>query len=468
LSRQDFGSGDFSITDPRRARRIGILGHVGTENLGDEAIITALLQQIRDRYPDARIIAFTGHPEDTRDRHGIAAYPIWRGRGGGSASPAASPTRLSRLAGGIRAAVKVVPGLLTVLKAIRKSARLPWDVLAELRFLVQCQSRLQGIDLLVFAGSNQLNDYWGGAWGFPYTLLKWCVLAKSVGARVAFLCCGAGPLDSRLGKLFIRCSLRLADHRSYRDEGSRRLIAGLGVAGDNVVCTDLAWGLRLAQGAKPEPATSRLTVGINPLPFFDARYWPEHDLDRYQAYIRKLAGFAAWLRERGHNVSFFPTQLRADPPVIQDIRALLPSERATEPEHPLGARPMRSVHDLMLRISTMDVVVATRYHGVLLGAALHKPVVAIAYYEKTRDLMAQIGQSDYVVDIESFDATLLAQRFATMAANIEAIRGQIQQRTQLLRQALAKECDRAFRLLEEDASLAPADERAPALARLNG
>ena len=434
-------------------RRIGILGHFGTENLGDEAVIAGVLHQIRDRYPDAEIIAFTGHPDDARQRHGITSFPLWR------------PSRTSRSSGGaqlttrsfvgIRDAVKRTPGLHAVVKAIRKCAGLPWVLLQELLFLAQSRGRLRGVDLLVVAGSNQLNDYWGGPWEFPYTLLKWCILAKSVGAKIAFLCCGAGPLRSWLGKRFIKYSLSVADVRSYRDVGSQRLVSSIGAPADDPVCTDLAWGLGLSPSPRQE-TPSRLVVGLNPLPFFDPRYWPEQDPELYQGYVRKLATFAAWLNKRGHRVLFFPTQLRADPPVIEDIRTLL-RDSGAEP-------PMRSLEDLMLRLSMIDVAVATRYHGVLLAAALHRPVLAIAYYRKTVDLMEQIGQSNYVVDITSFDATSLETRFVAMESSIETIRREIGQRTPALQQAVARECDRVFGLREDRSGIGARAERAPALA----
>ena len=443
-------------------RRIGILGHFGTENLGDEAVIAGVLHQIRDRYPDAEIVAFTGHPDDALRRHGTISFPLWRRSLASGGEGAVRPTKPPRILAAIRNAAIRVPGLHAVLKAIRNAVRLPWLLLRELSFLAKSRDRLQGIDLLIVAGSNQLNDYWGGAWGFPYTLLKWCILAKSVGAKIAFLCCGAGPLHSWLGRRFITYSLSLADCRSYRDVGSRRLMASFGAPADDPVCTDLAWGLRLGPSGQRE-ASSRLVVGLNPLPFFDPRYWPEQDAARYESYVAKLATFAAWLKARGHSVVFFPTQLRADPPVIEDIRTSMGGAGETIGDDPIADRPMLTLDDLILRLSMMDVVVATRYHGVLLAAAVHRPVLAIAYYQKTIDLMTQIGQPDYVVDITSFDAASLAKRFVMIESNIQSIRREIEQRALGLRQAVKKECDRVFRLLEDPRSIGARDARAPAL-----
>src|SRR3989454_8667900 len=66
--------------------------------------------------------------------------------------------------------VPVLPGLVRAARRLGNAAR---AVALELRFLVQSYRRLRGTDLLLVAGSQQLNDYWGGPWAFPFTLFKW-------------------------------------------------------------------------------------------------------------------------------------------------------------------------------------------------------------------------------------------------------------------------------------------------------
>ena len=97
-----------------------------------------------------------------------------------------------------------------------------------------------------------------------------------------------------------------------------------------------------------------------------------------------------------------------------------------------------------------------------------RPVLAIAYHEKTGDLMAQIGQSDYVVDINSFEATSLAERFVAIESRTASIQRELAQRTQALREVLDTEYDRVFRLLGLVISAGAVDERVAAPARLNG
>src|SRR5581483_6384540 len=158
--------------DDRRRLCIGVLAHAGTRNLGDEALVAAVLQGIRRRYPDAEIRAFTGDPDDRRPP------PPETAAGGHGGSAAAS------LLARARAVAKAVRPLRRVALGARRGLAATRSVLAEPAFLLRSYRRLRGVRLLLVAGSQQLNDAYGGPWGFPYTLWKWSALAKIAGAKV--------------------------------------------------------------------------------------------------------------------------------------------------------------------------------------------------------------------------------------------------------------------------------------------
>jgi polysaccharide pyruvyl transferase WcaK-like protein len=420
---------------------IGILGHVGNHNLGDEAIIAAVVQNIRRRSPDARIYAFTRNPEDTWRRHHVPAFPIRRpsrspqppgrpshDRGEGSESPERSGLREW-----IKTRLRLVPAAYALAKGVRDAARALWELPGELRFARQCYLILRDVDLLIVAGSAQLNDYWAGPWGHPFTLFEWAVLARAAGVPVAFLSLGALPLRTRLARFFVRRALALASYRSYRDESSRDYIAQLGLNGADPVVPDLAFSLHMdAPAPVPRPPRAARIVGINPMPWFrGGGYWPESDSHVYGAYVRALAAFADWLIERGYRVSFFPTQLLVDPGAARDICAVMRRDGAVE-----------------ARIGSFnDLVVATRYHGALISLLLQKPVLAIAYEPKSSHLMAQVGQGEHALDIRNLGLEALQRRFLSLEARREAVREEIRGRLPGLGRALATQYDRIFGLL---------------------
>lgn len=61
----------------RRPVRIAVFGHVGQDNLGDEAAFQAVLEAVKRHKPDAEILGISVDPADTASRYGISTYPIW-------------------------------------------------------------------------------------------------------------------------------------------------------------------------------------------------------------------------------------------------------------------------------------------------------------------------------------------------------------------------------------------------------
>ncbi len=436
------------VNNPQVVKRIGIFGHVGNENLGDEAIIAAVIQNIKQRYPIAQIYGFTMNPEDTIKRHRITAFPIRRierlqhyRRDVVGNDNFGRPSRLSEQ---IKAKLRAVPVVYAFLRGTKKKGDLLLSPMRELRFLLQSYRNLKGIDLLIFAGSQQLIDYVGGPWAFPYTLFKWVLLAKAVKAKVAFVSIGAGPIQSPLGKFFARNSLVLASYRSFRDETSRAFVEALGVPGQNSVFPDLAYSLQIDAASTKNLCTSLPIVGVNPVPFYDEQYWPGANALQYEKYTRNLADFALWLIERGYKVLFFPTQLRLDPPVINDIKNVMKAKATGDLEQNIIEKPIYSFDGLVTAICMTDIVVATRFHGIVIPYVLGKPVLGIAYQKKTVDLMAQMGQSEYVVDINAFDADSLKARFISLASRSKSVREDIEHRNSALKHALQNQYDQVL------------------------
>ncbi len=437
---------------PSESRRtIGVFSHGGTKNLGDEALIAAVIQNVRLRVPGAEVIGFTINPRDTRERHGITCFPIRRINDSSSSGPPPSSVpsgsgpgqspRTSRL----KRLLKAIPGLRVLLSGLRRFIHLSIGVLAEPKFLLNSYRCLKSVELLLVAGSQQLNDGYGGAWGFPFTLYKWSLLARLADTKVAILSVGAGPISSPLSKFFFRRALQSAGYRSYRDALSSRLVETMGVHGDNPVYPDLVYSLRLPEPIPVVRLNDRTIVGTNPVPFFDGRYWPEPNPGRYGNYVNKMAQFAQWLDRNGHSILFFPTQVRADALTIRDIRQAMNGSGGSA--NLLAGRIIQNLEDLVAEISRADLIVANRYHGILISIALGKPVLGIAYHEKSRALLEQVGQGQYVLNIAEFTVEELIAKFKSLKANAVAIRAQVAQRVGPLRAALDEQYDKVFALI---------------------
>jgi polysaccharide pyruvyl transferase WcaK-like protein len=182
-------------------------------------------------------------------------------------------------------------------------------------------------------------------------------------------------------------------------------------------------------------------VGINAFPHYDSRYWPESNPTAYNRYVSNLAGFTVWLLQHEYTVVFFPTQFRADPPVIQDVKNAVTQSGNPHPEDQLIEISVRSVEDLLKLLALTDLVVATRFHGIVLPFLMNKPVVALSNHHKMADLMLDMGQADYLLNIDTFTSEALIERFKFLELNRDAVSCQIARKIMEYRIALDGQYD---------------------------
>jgi polysaccharide pyruvyl transferase WcaK-like protein len=328
--------------------------------------------------------------------------------------------------------------------------RLPTEVLRELCFLNSSRRTIKSFDLFIVSGGGQLTEK-DGPWGFPYTIFKWVVLARSAGVRCIFLNVGAGPLTQPLSKFFARRSLLAANYVSLRDDKSQALVHEIGFNGESRVCPDSVYSLEVATGSAREKG-SQFIVGFAPMPYPDpdpgVGYLAEKDQIVYDTFIGKLASFASWLVARSYALELFGTDIGVDPLAIKVLQSTLLSDHGI-PSLQCGVNhSVNSVRDLLAAMAGMDYIVTCRFHGVIFAHLLNKPVLAIAHHPKVTELMADLELSSYCVDIRDFDVSLLADRFTSMVNNAEEIKHSMATKLTRNRQQLKSQFDELFRYEE--------------------
>lgn len=401
--------------------RIAIMGHVGNGNLGDEAIIAAVIARLRARAPDVDLVAFSSNPPDTAARHGLTTFPIrLMAERRGPESEAAEPPGP---ASGVAERIRRRPWLKALLRPAVVTARRIASLVRETLFDLRSLRRLRGVRLIVFAGSGQLNDDIDGAFGYPLVILRWTVLARLRGAAVAFASIGAGPLEYRLSRLFLKLALRLTAYRSFRDPSSLAIARRLRAPEPCRLVRDLALSHpRFGPEGPPAHPDRAPCVGINPLPFLGGGSWQMQDRSRYDGYVAAHAELARGLAAKGWRVVLFPTQIRMDPETIEDIVGRLAAGGAPEASRVESATGIADVADLFDVLEQFDLVVATRYHGVLLALASGIPTVAVSYHPKTRDIMEHMGLAPWCLGLEGLSGSVLLERTADMASRLGEVR----------------------------------------------
>jgi polysaccharide pyruvyl transferase WcaK-like protein len=424
---------DHAIATARTRKKIGLLDHMGTGNLGDDTTQTAVLQKIKERWPDSIICLFSWFPSDTQFRHNMPAYPIRREPFDGGADVKAK----------VKMALSRHRNFLRVLKTIYAAIQLPGAVFHELVFLVRSFVIIRTFDILVISGGGQLLDSWGGPWKYPYTIFKWVLLAKLSSTKCYFLNVGAGPLEHPLSKLFVRRALFLADYVSFRDKKSKALMNKIGYTGNAQVFPDCVYGFDVPPFITSRIASDKPVVGISPMAYCDPRRYYIRDQKAYEDYLRKLTLFGAWLSS-SHRVTLFSTDIWFDSSTLQELDSALRNQPDMDSTCLLAHEPITNMEDLLSQMASMDFIITCRFHGVIFAHLMHIPLIAISHHPKVATLMSDLGLAEYCLDIDTFDLELLKTTFTRMVANKVNIKACMNEKAALYSDALTTQFNQLF------------------------
>ena len=406
----------------RRGARIGLFGHFGAWNFGNESTLQALLFHLRRMIPDAEVTCVCTAPDLVAAQYNIAAVPM--------VGVVVKPwTRRNPLARVFRKILVGIP--------------------SELYRWLNGVMTLRSTDALIIVGTGLLTDAFSLAgWG-PYSTFKWSVIAKLCRCQVFFVSVGVGPLHRATGRFLVKLSLSLADFRSYRDGATLQYLRGVGFRphGDRVY-PDLAFSLPAAllphDHARQGP---RLVVGLG-LMTYSGMYGVERTTSAdYAAYLDSLVEFVRWLLARGYSVRLLIGDV-ADMPATREFTALLKERSVTYEEGRVIDEPVASVQDLLKQLAATDFVVATRFHNVLLALLLNKPSIAISFHHKCSSLMSQMGLSEYCQDINRLNADKLIEQFGDLEKNADRLRPLIKEKAEEFRSALDEQYNRIFKDLQ--------------------
>jgi polysaccharide pyruvyl transferase WcaK-like protein len=390
--------------------KVAFFGHFDSTNFGNESTLKAILHHLRRFQPQAEVVCISTGPESTAATHHIEAIPI----GERFVKSWAPQNPLSR-----------------VLRRI--CVGIPGEVYQWVKGII----RLARTDMLIVPGTGLLTDADGlFNWG-PYGLFKWSLIAKACRCKVLLVSVGAGPIYGALGRWLVKSILSLADFRSYRDDSSKQYLEDIGFRANNDrVYPDLVFSL--PEGAIPRRHSRnrrRSVVGLGVMVYAGRYGIATPSNTTYSAYLDNLATFAKWLLSRQYDIRL----LSGDIPDVQarrEFRGLLREQLSVSEERHIIDEPICSVQSLLAQIVETDIVVATRFHNVLMALLCEKPVISISFHHKCESLMRTMGLSEYCLDINCLEANRLIEKFRELEINSDTVKRSIRARTREFREAL--------------------------------
>jgi polysaccharide pyruvyl transferase CsaB len=312
----------------QRPYRIGISGSYGGLNLGDEAILTGIVTELRRALP-VEITVFSRDAEDTRERHQVE---------------------------------RVVP--------VRGLSR--DEVLPEVRRL----------DLLILGGGGILFD------GEAQSFLRELMLAHEYRVPVMVYAVSAGPLRDPAAQKAVREALAQAEVVTVRERGARKVLEDIGVQVEIAVTADPAFLLK----PEPMPAdvlkregldTGRPLVGMSVRePGAAAPDISEH------AYHQLLADVADFMVDRyDADIVFVPMEPKMrDTQECHAVAAqMLRAPRATV------LKGAYTSGQLLTLIERFAFVVGMRLHFLIFASLQNVPLVALPYAPKVHGFLDDLN-----------------------------------------------------------------------------
>jgi polysaccharide pyruvyl transferase WcaK-like protein len=330
------------------ARSVCIYGVYGKGNLGDEALLAAIADDVRSIRPGTRVTAFCSAPEHVSRVHGIAAFS-------------------------------------------RKPFR---DFPAKIRAII-------GADLFVIGGGTLLRDSARRRDDIRVvgSLIFWPLAAKLARVPVVALGSGVGSAQRALMRIAIKQFFSRADAVAFRDAASASRFARLvrtpaQTTCDPVVASPLFEPHNVARNASAETLAARGAAA--PYVVLALRRPEWRPLRDNCDYFRICASAVAALqKETGATILLFPVQLSADFPDDRKPAEMLAHllEREGVPTNRIVLQHWQSLEDGAAILQGAELVVSDRLHALLIAAKAGVAGVGTSTVDKITGCLAMIGTS---------------------------------------------------------------------------
>jgi polysaccharide pyruvyl transferase WcaK-like protein len=338
--------------------KVGVVAWVGSDNLGDEILLSALISGVRAAREDASFLVFGADPSRVAELHPVQAMPMPTLRGGGATGRQ---------------------------RAVRRA--------------------IQGCDLLFFGPGTVFQERspnlrWPGT---LVLLARTQLLARLAGTPVALVGVGVREGGTAAGRAALRLIGAASTAAGARD---RRSATYLGRS--TRVIGDLAYALPLPQ-VPPRPPGRRFALSLRPLgtaaePVLVASV--RRCLDRLVA--------------EGWSGSFLPMALGSGARGEDDRASYEQHFRdlmGAVPNPLSGPGPLAgALQPWLCTLAGYHLVIAARLHAALMAVALGVPTVAIAYERKVRDALGDLGLGGYVTAPDAGPEVLYRTVQAAVAA----------------------------------------------------
>jgi len=316
-----------------------IAGYYGIDNLGDEAILEELLNELDSFCARQEMVVLSQNAEKTASLYKVKSISRWNWFG--------------------------------YLKLLRKTK------------------------LLISGGGGLFQDRTG--LGSVIFYGAQILLARLCGAKVLIYAQGLGPLRSIFSKTLTRLAFSQSHCITVRDTNSLSLIEEWGLTAH--LTADPVWSLRPASLLEPAQAlldairvnnAKRMIVGLS----------IRNDLNLQNHHLESLAKGLANSLPSDSAVLLLPLQMQQDQAPLQTIEQfLIKSNLGT---YWLDPNILTGPSQWLALFENIDILVGMRFHALLMALKAGKPVLGIAYDQKVSHLLNLFEQPSLSLSTDEF------------------------------------------------------------------
>lgn len=351
--------------------KILLSGYFGFDNVGDEAILNAMIKGLRKEIPEAELVALSESPILTARKNGIRSID-----------------RMSI-----------------------------FSIINEMR----------DMDLFISGGGSLFQDVTSKMSIIYYMGIVY--MAKNIfRKKVMIYSQGIGPVIHKNNRKKMAKLFNQLDLINVRDQQSMLELNDMGVDKNIRVTTDCVFSLKKPDFQlgkelleKNGVDTKKLTVGVS------VRSWKECTPKIIDEMTKTIRG----LRDRDMNVVLLPFHFPHDLEVSEAIFEKLELDESDSLK-PYVIKELMREETFLSVMANIDIMVSMRLHGLIFATVCNAYPIGISYDPKIQSLLEEMGR-ERAMEVEDINAEELISQIEYAMENIEDLRAKTADTAEIMR-----------------------------------
>lgn len=287
---------------------------------------------------------------------------------------------------------------------------------------------MKNTDLFILGGGGLLFDWYDKR--IPWNIIHWLkpiILAKLMNKPVITYALGVGPIHSTLGKILTRAVLNRVDLITVRDLESKKVLDNIGVYKPPIYVTiDPAISLSQPDTVRINEMFIKENVPKNEkLVGISIRSWSMWNFKKYTDVVNVLAQVADYIVSKLNAfIVFIPMQF-TEGDDDRHIEAAIFSNMCYKSRAQIITKEY-TPQELSGIVGQMDMMIGMRLHSIIFAAATNVPMVGLVYDPKVKGFLDMIGQERYAIDIRDLNYNTLISKIDDAWNNKEKIKSDLE------------------------------------------